>query len=63
MAGKPTQSAGPRKNLGKSNDPYDDMPIGGDDMDMLHWEFEQLLICNSKQNEMPCFLLAIRHFI
>ena len=41
MAGKPIQSAGPRKNLGKSNDPYDDMPIGGDDMDMLRWEFEQ----------------------
>lgn len=31
---------GKRKNLGKSDDPYDEMPMG-DDMDTLHWEFEQ----------------------
>lgn len=36
-----------RKNLGKSDDPYDDFPFGGDEMDALHWEFEHQTVYKS----------------
>lgn len=38
---------GIRKNLGKSDDPYDDAPIGGDEMDNLLWDFENQKVYKS----------------